>query len=342
MKISPLHTKVIDRIQRHFPLVEHPFAAMADELSINEDDMMSVIDEFKKAGIIRGISGMFSAERLGFTSALVAFRISGDCGDAASIVNEHPGVGHNYERDHACNLWFTIVAESSRQLERDVAMLADMAGADDYLIFKSERVFKLRVHLPMGDADSDASGGRSPQDETRYPIRPLTDPERATVRLLQMDLPIEHAPFASIISRQGIDMGMDEFLEHARQLSREGILRRYSAVLHHRRAGYTANAMTAWRPGDGSDIEAVSRVFASRRSVSHLYLRTMYPGKWEYPLFAMFHAKTEDELTRDITECAAAAGINDYLVLRSMRQFKKERVIYDETLFATWRRRIAS
>ena len=341
MNISPLHAKVIDRIQRHFPLVEHPFAAMAGELSINEDEMMNVIDEFKKAGIIRGISGMFSAERLGFISALVAFRIRGGCGDAASIVNEHPGVGHNYERDHAYNLWFTIAAESSRQLERDVAILADTAGVDEYLIFKSERVFKLRVHLSIGDVAGDASGGESLQDATSYPIRPLTDPERAAVRLLQIDLPIEHAPFASIISRLGIDMGMDEFLKHARQLSREGIMRRYSAVLHHRNAGYTANAMTAWRPGDGSDIEAVSRVFASRRSVSHLYLRTMYPGKWEYPLFAMFHARTEDELLRDITECAAAAGIKDYLMLRTIRQFKKERVIYDETLFAEWRRRTA-
>ena len=111
-------------------------------------------------------------------------------------------------------------------------------------------------------------------------------------------------------------------------------MRRYAAVLRHRKAGYTSNAMTAWKTGENFNPD----IFINKRPITHLYLRTTYPGKWEYPLFAMIHARSDDELKGIVNDLSKESGIDDYLVLNSLREFKKTRVQYFSEEFTRWKR----
>jgi len=111
-------------------------------------------------------------------------------------------------------------------------------------------------------------------------------------------------------------------------------MRRYAAVLKHRSAGYTSNAMTAWKTDDNTDMG----LFMKEKAISHLYYRTVYPGRWEHPLFAMIHAKSDEELNDILKRLSEKSGIKDYLSLSSLKEFKKKRVRYFSEEFKEWKR----
>ena len=55
---------------------------------------------------------MYHAERLGGALSLVAMSVpEADFERVANIVNSFPEVAHNYERDHALNMWFVLATE---------------------------------------------------------------------------------------------------------------------------------------------------------------------------------------------------------------------------------------
>jgi hypothetical protein len=93
-------------------------------------------------------------------------------------------------------------------------------------------------------------------------------------------------------------------------------------------AGFNHNAMTAWKPRKNVPIEEQIKPFLDTMAVTHLYLRTVYPGRWEHPLFAMAHARTEAELDALVKHLSAASGLTDFLVLKSLKELKKQRVVY--------------
>jgi hypothetical protein len=92
--------------------------------------------------------------------------------------------------------------------------------------------------------------------------------------------------------------------------------------------------MTAWKIDEKFDED----IFKSCPDISHLYYRTTYPGRWEYPLFAMIHARTREELFSVIADLSHRSGIRDYLVLESLKEFKKSRVKYFSQDFINWKR----
>lgn len=341
MDFSPVESTILNRIQKDFPLVADPLRALSEELSLPENVLHDTITRLKKSGVVRTVSGIFSAERLGYASTLVAFSVNErDLGAAASTVNSHPGVSHNYQRNHHYNIWFTIATESEEKLEPTVAAIARRAGCADYLVLRNEKMLKLGVMFAIGDGTSKDTPAAGPQGQgTRAAQRPLSGDEKNAVRILQMDLPIQNDPFEILLKTSGITMEVDAFLDAYRTLHMDGILRRYSAVLRHREVGYSANAMTAWKPGSGADIRHIADLFSGSRSISHLYMRTLYPGRWEYPLFAMIHARTDEELKKIIEELSSASGMSDYLVLNSVKEFKKERVTYFSPEFTEWNRK---
>ncbi len=101
-KTSPSEIEVTDKlllniIQRTFPLVQRPYVHIGEELGISEDDVIRRISGLKDKNIVRQISAIFDTRRLGYKTTLVATRIPNEALDAgAQIINEHPGVSHNY------------------------------------------------------------------------------------------------------------------------------------------------------------------------------------------------------------------------------------------------------
>ena len=149
--------------------------------------------------------------------------------------------------------------------------------------------------------------------------RVFQEKEKELVRLLQDDIPLTPAPFAEIAEKAG--MTEDEVLAKMKEWIADGTIRRFGAMVRHQRLGYKANAMSAWNVPD-ERVEEVGAVFAAAGEVSHCYQRPRAEA-WDYNVFAMIHAATEDECARVAAKLSRQAGIEDYDLLFSSREFKK-------------------
>jgi DNA-binding Lrp family transcriptional regulator len=144
---------------------------------------------------------------------------------------------------------------------------------------------------------------------------------------MQRDLALTPEPFVAVARELGLSF-TEAAAMHGRFLS-TGRMRRFAAVLHHRKAGFGANAMGVWA-GPQNDPEALRKVgetMAGFRAVSHCYQRPSYP-EWPYNLFTMVHGKTSEECEETLAAIAETTGITDRHALYSTREFKKVRVRY--------------
>ncbi|MEO1938732.1 MAG: Lrp/AsnC family transcriptional regulator, partial [Sulfurimonas sp.] len=152
-----LKDEILSRIQKKFPLTPKPFEVIAKELDIEEKEVLEILREQKEANIIRQTSAIFDTKRLGYKSSLVAFKIPKDkISDAVKIINAHPGVSHNYERNHDFNIWFTmaVAPDSTLGLERTIEILAKLTEADDYIMLPTLKLFKINVKLNTTGKDA--------------------------------------------------------------------------------------------------------------------------------------------------------------------------------------------
>lgn len=325
---------VLDRLQEGIPFVPRPWDVIGKELGLSSEDVLSRAVSIKEGGVIRNIAGIFNGESLGYQLSLVAFMVPDEnIEKAGALVSAHPGVSHNYQRNHPYNLWFTLAVPPEWNFEETVKILARDAGADDWLILRNEELLKIGVRVRFSGKEEDSTFGRNTK---RAAARPFTEKEKTTIHLLQQDLPLTEEPFAALTD--GADISRDQFLERAEALRGEGFMRRYSAVLRHHKAGLSHNAMTAWKLERDDRFHERVEIFASSPAVSHLYMRTLYPGRWEYPLFAMVHASSQEELDGLLRDFENRSGLSDRLVLQTVREFKKERVRYFSPEFDEWKR----
>jgi len=143
--------------------------------------------------------------------------------------------------------------------------------------------------------------------------------ERRIIQHLQGDLPVTPRPFAVLASRVGISE--EEVLDTIKLLKERGTLRRFGATLRHQLAGYKANAMVAWCVREDS-MEEIGPLMASFKEVSHCYERTIQ-GKWKYNLFTMIHGRSKKECQDIARRIAEDTGVKDYILLLSLKEFKK-------------------
>ena len=339
-EFSKHEAAVLNYVQRSVPLVERPFAAIGSELGISEGDVQGIISDLKKRNVIRNIAGIFNGGSLGYVLNLVAMEIPEHrIEEAGTLISSHPGVSHNYLRGHHYNIWFTLAEESEELFKTTLDVIAKITGAGGYLILRNEKLLKIGVVLPIGDDNNGSGDGAVKRSYHQAEHRSFTGEEKEAVGLFQKDLPIIDRPFRVLVESDDSSLSEGRFLELGKSFENENIMRRYSAVLRHVNAGFGYNAMTAWKIGDDDNIEKKAQAFIDETAVSHLYLRKTFPGRWEYPLFAMIHAKTESEMNDIIYSLATNSGLNNYLVLQTVREFKKKRVVYFSHKFKEWRNR---
>jgi len=148
--------------------------------------------------------------------------------------------------------------------------------------------------------------------------------ESEIIKLLQSDLPLESRPYQLLSEKLGISE--EEIVARINILQEKGLIRRLGAVLRHQQVGYTVNAMVAWKT-DESRVDEVGKVIAGYSSVSHCYLRQV-PKEFEYNLFSMIHSRSEEELVQILKRIADRTGVQDYVVIRSIRELKKVSMTY--------------
>lgn len=326
-----MEEELLYKMQNSFPMTDKPFKVLAEDLNSDETTVIDMVKRLKDEGIIRQTSAIFDTKRLGYSSSLVAFKIPAErIEKAAEIINRHPGVSHNYERNHDFNLWFTIATapDSVLGLESTVERLAKLTNADDYIILPTLKMFKISVKL-------DTTGKRAKKEKVHkkeHKDIKLKAKHFAVIRELQKDIPIVSEPFAEISKK--LNMSYDELFEIAGQLKDAGVMRRFATILNHRKAGFTANAMSVWSvPED--EGEEMGKKIAEYSAVSHCYLRPKFPN-WQYNLFAMVHAKSREKCEEIIDDIAKETGLSDYGKLYSTREFKKQRIKYFDPAFKEW------
>jgi DNA-binding Lrp family transcriptional regulator len=324
-QLNTLDRNLLNEIQWVFPLVDRPFLEIANRHGTTEDDVIRRVAGMKQAGLIRQINAIFDTRRLGYKSALVAFSVRPEkLEEVADRVNEHPGVSHNYERNHEYNMWFTLAVPPGADIKNDLDRMASFDGVVKYRVLPTLKLYKIGVRLDMVNEDDERP---SPTDKVKAldPERAnLTERDKEFIRELQKDLKTVPEPFREPAENLGITTA--ELFEKAREFERAGIMRRFAAILRHREAGFTANGMVVWHVPEDA-IDEVGSKLAAFPQVSHCYRRPVYPD-WRFNLFSMVHARSLDAAEKMAQEMSAKIGIKDYQILFSSREFKKERVKY--------------
>jgi siroheme decarboxylase len=152
----------------------------------------------------------------------------------------------------------------------------------------------------------------------------LTDLEKKVIASIQGDIPIVSRPYQELAKRIGIAEEM--FIEILQRLTEQGVIRRFGATLRHQKSGFQANAMTAWQVEE-ERIEAVGKIMASFRAVSHCYRRDPAEG-WPYNLYTMIHGKSEADCRQTARKIAEKAGVQTYQLLFSRQELKKISMTY--------------
>lgn len=142
---------------------------------------------------------------------------------------------------------------------------------------------------------------------------------KAVIRLLQKDLPLEERPFKVLAEEIGITE--PELIDEIKKLQESGAIRKFGAILGHRQAGFTSNAMIVFDVPD-DQVEAAGPKIASFKEVSHCYERPRFQG-FNYNLYAMTHGKSEEEIMGTAEKIARTIGAGSYKLLRSRKEYKK-------------------
>jgi DNA-binding Lrp family transcriptional regulator len=142
--VDSIDKKILNIIQKDFPVVAEPFKVVAEKLGLGEDEVLRRIKNLKDEGIIRRIGAVFDTRKLGFVSTLCAARVPEEkLKSFVEVVNSYAGVTHNYRRSHEYNVWFTFIAPDEETLKRSLSEIQDKTGITDVVSMSAARTFKI-------------------------------------------------------------------------------------------------------------------------------------------------------------------------------------------------------
>jgi DNA-binding Lrp family transcriptional regulator len=336
--LSDLDRTLLNLMQGSFPLEPRPYAAVAAAAGITEEQVLADVQRLQADRIIRQVTPIYDTRALGYDSMLVAAKVDPEHPwGPAKVINSHPGVSHNYLRNHEFNMWFTLAVEEDSQLgmQGTLDVLQELTGAESIRRLPTLKLFKIRMDLEMeGDTAALSSPGVA-AEPIELGRQDYDDLDRDVIRATQGDLPVVAEPWTAAAEQLGIPV--DDLLAHLRGMQDRGLLRRVAAILFHRRAGFSANGMGVWHvPADR--VQDIGPRMASFRGISHCYERPTY-ADWPYQLFTMAHGRSKDECDAILDAIAAEfPEIEDRATLYSSTEFKKTRLLYFTDDFRAWER----
>src|SRR5438128_3406874 len=323
--MDKLDKEILNEIQWTFPLVLRPYSEIAKKFHISDEEIMQRLRMLKEKGIIRQLSAIFDTRKLGYKSALVAMAIEPEKLErVANQINRHPGVSHNYERNHEYNLWFTLAVPPGSDLKSEIDKFSKLSGIKKVRLIPTIKLFKIGVKLEMVEekkADVKPTEEKKKIQEVKFVV---TEEDKDCIRELQKDLEIIERPFLK--SAQNLGITEEQLLEKAKYYEEIGVMRRFAAILRHREAGFVANGMIVWKVHQ-ERIEEVGAKLGAFPQVSHCYERPVYQD-WPYNVFSMVHCKSFDDAGIVAKEIQKHIDVSEYKILFSSREFKKTRVEY--------------
>jgi len=323
--MDKLDTEILNVIQWEFPLVIKPFDVIAEQFSITPDEVKSRLSKLKHIGVLRQLSAIFDTRKLGYTSSLVAMEIDPEKLESVAYqINKHPGVSHNYEREHQFNLWFTLAVPPGSDLKSELNKFSKLDGIKKVRMLPTLQLFKIGVKLDMVDGKKhEIKPSEEKKKITNVKFIPREE-DKEFIRQLQKDIEIVDRPFLKAAQNLGIKE--EDIFKKLHTYEKIGVMRRFAAILRHREAGFTANGMIVWKVPE-ERIKDVGEKLGAFPQVSHCYERPVYPD-WPYNVFSMIHCKSFDEAGEMAKDIQRQIDVQEYKILFSSREFKKTRVEY--------------
>jgi DNA-binding Lrp family transcriptional regulator len=338
--LDELDKRLLNLMQAHFPIAPRPYQHVAAKAGIGEEEVMARVRRLLDQRIIRQVTPIFDTRALGYSSMLVAAKVDPENPwRAAKVINEHPGVSHNYLRNHDFNIWFTIATEPDSPLELDgtLELLGRLAGAESIRQLPTLKLFKIRMDLEMEAGTADLARAAEAVEPAETDPQPYDERDVAVIRALQGDMPVVPEPYAPAAAK--VRLTQERFLDHLEGMRERRLLRRVAAILYHRRAGFSANGMGVWKVPEDRITELGPRM-AAFRGISHCYQRPTYED-WPYSIFTMAHGRSKEECDAILDAIAGETGITGRATLYSSTEFKKVRLLYFTEEYRDWERRHA-
>lgn len=329
--LTDLEFHLLNDWQRDLPLVERPYAAMAAKLGCRERDVIAALSALKARGQVSRIGAVFRPHVLGW-STLAAVSVPESRIEAvAQCIDAYAEVNHNYEREHAYNLWFVVTAPSRTRVAEVLAGIHRETGAKPLDL---PMLADYHIDLGFDLAGDQGSGirerqllhphlGDASRPEAAENLRSqLIAADYALAAALEGGLALVSRPYAELAAKAGL--GEAEAMGRLGRLIDLGVIRRLGVVVRHRELGYTANAMVVWDVPD-DEVDAVGRLLGAQASVTLCYRRPRVLPVWPYNLFSMVHGRNRQAVLAEIERLRSALGLEDipHQPLFSLRRFKQ-------------------
>ncbi|HRN75755.1 Lrp/AsnC family transcriptional regulator [Ottowia sp.] len=308
-----LRERLLNEAQRDFPLTPRPFAALAERFGASESEVIQACRDGSQRGAISRIGGVW-APGVGGAALLCAMAVPPERLEAvAALVSAHPGVNHNYEREHRLNLWFVITGTGTEPLDQALTTIEQETALP---VTRLKMVRPYRIDLGF-DLHRPAVAGSAIQHRP-----PRVEPaDHALAALVEAGLPLEPEPFAGWVRQLGCST--DAVLARIQAWLDTGTLRRFGLVVRHHEVGFSANAMTVFDIPD-DEVDALGARLATQPGITLCYRRERAEG-WPYNLYCMVHGRSREDTLALLQAAIDAAGLaaQPRATLFSRRRFKQ-------------------
>jgi len=322
--LTILQKKLCNLLQDGLPICRRPYAELAKSLNSDEKTVLRSVRQLRDMQIIRRTGALINYRVLGRVSTLVAAHIAQEnLREVVEAVNSLAGVSHNYLRDHHYNLWFTLQADSQREIKVLLARLSKRFRTEFYSL-SARRAFKLDVRFDAGRNGPDFIGVKNSSPDLsglKDKAIKLTNDEKYIISKLQCNLKCVAQPFDFLCNE---NLKIDDVLKIIKRLIDKGVIRRIAAIVNHRRLGFVANVLFAAKVKD-EQIERVGKKLASLAMVSHCYHRKTFEC-WPYNLLAMMHNRNVRQLRQAVTNFTKTESIASFELLPTIAELKRQPV----------------
>ncbi len=144
-----INKAIIQSTQERIPLVNEPFAEIAKETGISQDEVIARLNELISVGVIKRLGISVNQRKIGIVAnAVVAWKVPQEqvkrVGNRLSAYRE---ITHCYERVTVPGKWehnlFTVIHSYNREsVEETARMMSEAVGIFDYLVMFSNEQFK--------------------------------------------------------------------------------------------------------------------------------------------------------------------------------------------------------
>lgn len=312
---EPTSLRLLDDWQRDFPLSPRPFARIAEDLGISEQDVIARLVALRDVARITRVGATCAPNTISSSTLAAVAAPPERLEEVAEIIGRQAGVNHSYLREDRWNLWFVATGPDRAHID---GVLAAITRQTRLRVLDLPLVRPFNVDLGFRLTDGAHARPRSRQ------VRPdaIRPGDRELLQALTLGMPLVEAPYSALAETLGRPEA--EVIDRIAALLGAGIITRLGVIVRHRSLGWSANAMVVWDIAP-ERIDGAGPALAAHPGVTLCYERRPEPVLWPYRLYCMIHARKRCEAMEILAGAADLPNLQGvrYKVLFSNRCFKQ-------------------